>query len=346
MFSRNSDDPSTLPLQGAINLRKALQSIDTRNDIFQLLDIARVGGQIGIATAELEGFTRSTNKIVVALGDEFTEGARQVATELGGIGKAFGIFEEMGIETGMLRIGNAINKLSQEGLATAPYLSNFTKRVAAMGRTANASVGDIIGMAAGFKEVNLPVERTSSGMERVFLKMGTDLNRFAQVVKLNTRVFRQEFEKNGIEALIMFAKALEKIAPSKGKVEGSSELRLNILKELGLAGVGASKAIQSLATNTDDFRKRMKMANEAMQNADSILKEYSIKNNSLMGLFLRIGKAFDNLSIAIGDAIKGSFSYLIVAFQVMFDVMTAIVSTGIGRFLSLLLLRHLGYYSQ
>ena len=89
MFSRNSDDPSTLPLQGAINLRKALQSIDTRNDIFQLLDIARVGGQIGIATAELEGFTRSTNKIVVALGDEFTEGARQVATELGGIGKAF-----------------------------------------------------------------------------------------------------------------------------------------------------------------------------------------------------------------------------------------------------------------
>ena len=104
------------------------------------------------------------------------------------------------------------------------------------------------------------------------------------------------------------------------------------MKELGLAGVGASKAIQSLATNTDDFRKRMKMANEAMQNADSILKEYSIKNNSLMGLFLRIGKAFDNLSIAIGDAIKGSFSYLIVAFQVMFDVMTAIVSTGIGRF--------------
>ena len=202
-----------LTAEGAINLRKALQSIDTRNDIFQLLDIARVGGQIGIATAELEGFTRSTNKIVVALGDEFTEGARQVATELGGIGKAFGIFEEMGIETGMLRIGNAINKLSQEGLATAPYLSNFTKRVAAMGRTANASVGDIIGMAAGFKEVNLPVERTSSGMERVFLKMGTDLNRFAQVVKLNTRVFRQEFEKNGIEALIMFAKALREDSP-------------------------------------------------------------------------------------------------------------------------------------
>ena len=41
----------------------------------------------------------------------------QVAREIGGIGKAFGLFEELGVEKGMLRIGNALNKLSQEGLA-------------------------------------------------------------------------------------------------------------------------------------------------------------------------------------------------------------------------------------
>ena len=112
-------------------------------------------------------------------------------------------------------------------------MSNFTKRVAATARTARASTGDIIGMAAGFAELNLPVERTSSGMERVFKKMGTHLDDFATSVGLSTNVMREAFEENGIEALILFAEALQ-------NATDSTEERIKILDKLGLAGVGAS----------------------------------------------------------------------------------------------------------
>ena len=78
-------------------LQGTLQDLDTRTSLNELLDISRIGGQIGVAKNEVAAFTESIDKAVVALGDEFTGGAEQVASEIGKINSIFKVDKAFGV---------------------------------------------------------------------------------------------------------------------------------------------------------------------------------------------------------------------------------------------------------
>lgn len=307
------------------SFQRTLQDLDSRTSLDDLLDIGRIGGQIGVAKKELEGFTKSTDKLVIALGDEFTGGAEQVASEIGGIGKAFGIFDKVGIEQGMLNIGNALNKLGAEGLATAPYLSNFTTRLAASSRTAKAGAGDIIGLGAAFSELKIAPEAASSGVERALSSMGNNLDKFAKAAGINTKEFKKQFETNGITTLVSFAQGLKKNSTS-------TEDWLKKLKDLRLNGISTSKVIGSMANNTSLFEEKIKSAGLGMKGTGSIMEEFNLKNNTLAARVDKLKKKFDDIKIAMGDISTGPFSWLLSGFDKLIGLIGAFLRTKIGKF--------------
>ncbi|MFA9220255.1 MAG: hypothetical protein ACEQSL_03610, partial [Sediminibacterium sp.] len=71
--------------QEVIQLNKALGKIDTRTATADLREIAKVGGQFGVAKDELIGFTEAMNEATVVLKSEFKGGAEEITTTLSGL---------------------------------------------------------------------------------------------------------------------------------------------------------------------------------------------------------------------------------------------------------------------
>lgn len=58
-------------------------SATTSTKTFDLIGIAKIGGQIGVVKSEILDFTGAIDKVSTALGDEFTGGAEEVSSKLG-----------------------------------------------------------------------------------------------------------------------------------------------------------------------------------------------------------------------------------------------------------------------
>jgi hypothetical protein len=94
--------------------------IDTRTAQEDLLKIAQIGGQIGVANDEMFGFVKSVDMAVVALGDEFSGGAEEVSTKLGVLSKVFK-------ETKDLKTGDCFS-LSREIILNQRNLSSLSPK--------------------------------------------------------------------------------------------------------------------------------------------------------------------------------------------------------------------------
>ncbi len=114
-----------LTAKEAETLNKELGKIDTRTGSSDLRSIAKVGGQLGVAKDEILGFTQSIDRAVVALGDEFTGGAEEVAKQIGSVQKLFKDTKDLRADEAITRIGSAMNALGADGSATAPEIAEF-----------------------------------------------------------------------------------------------------------------------------------------------------------------------------------------------------------------------------
>ena len=61
----------------------------TRTAVADLIDIAKIGGAIGVSKDQIIDFTKAIDKVSVALGDEFTGGAEEVTAKLGTLRNLF-----------------------------------------------------------------------------------------------------------------------------------------------------------------------------------------------------------------------------------------------------------------
>ena len=114
-------------------LADELDKVDTRTTKEGLLDIAQIGGQLGIANDQLLGFVKSVDMAAVALSDEFTGGAEEAANKLGGLQKLFKETQELKAGEAITKIGSALNDLGASGTATAPVVAEFTARMGQLG---------------------------------------------------------------------------------------------------------------------------------------------------------------------------------------------------------------------
>jgi hypothetical protein len=126
-------------------LNEDFQKIDTRTGREELNKLAQEAGRLGKTSQEdVLGFVKATDQINVAL-DDLGDGATLTLSKLTNI---FGDEERLGTEKALLAVGSVINELSQNCTASAPYLANFTQRMAGVGAQAKMTIPEIMGFAA------------------------------------------------------------------------------------------------------------------------------------------------------------------------------------------------------
>lgn len=286
--------------QSVEELNEEFKEIDTRTSVVELNKLAEEAGRLGKTSKEdVLGFVKAADIINVAL-DDLGEGATLEISKLTNI---FGDEKALGTEKSMLAVGSVINELSQNCTAAAPYLANFTKRLAGVGFQADMTIPQIMGFAAVLDSQGQAVEMSATAVSQLITKMFQDPAKIAKAVGMDVKEFTDMVKTDTNGALLTLLERLNAM--------GNMDVLAPIFKEMGTDGARASAVLASLAGNIDMVRQQQEVATQAYNEATSVVKEFTVQNETEEAKLEKKRKKLEEVKVALGEKllpIMGAFT--------------------------------------
>lgn len=259
-------------------------ALDTRTGKKELLDIAQIGGRLGITDKDqLREFTEEIDKIYVALGDSFQGGLEAVTTKVGKLKNLFEETKEQNYGEALNAIGSALNELGANGTASEENISDFATRIGQLPGALKPTISQTLGLGAAFEESGIDAEIAASGYSRFMSVAGTNVEAFAKQMRMSAEEARALFESKPEEFFLKFAQSMKGLG-----AEGTAE----VLKGLKLNTLEVQKAVGAAGDNADRFRELMQLAGEAMEEGTSIQEEFNKVNNNTAAIWEKIKKVW------------------------------------------------------
>lgn len=264
-------------------LNASFKRLDTRTATTELREIAKIAGQFGVPKEEILSFTDAMNKSVVVLKSEFSGGAEEITTKLATLRNVMSDFKTANISKDLTHLGNALVVLAQQGVATAPVITDFSNRIGGMGIPLGLSSGQVLGISATLQELGITAERGGTAVGRILQKMTTNTAEFAKIAGADLASFKEKVNTNLIGAFDDFLKGTQRF-------NGDALAMGGALKELETTGGGVTEVLAKLSNNTSLLNDRINTASQALKENAAITEQYELKNNNLAGQIDRLQK--------------------------------------------------------
>lgn len=275
-----------LALDEVKNLWDAFDEMDTRTSKIDRLKIAEVGGRLGVPKEELESFVKEVDKAYVALGDSFEGGLENVVDSLGKIKGLFNDTKGKDYATAINEVGSALNELAAAGTASEGNISDFALRVGALPDSMKPSASAVLGLGAAFEESGIDSQIAASGFSNFIKVAGENIESFAKSMQISVEEAKKLYNEKPEEFFLRFAKGM------KG-VEGTQAIK--IFDSLKINSLEVQKAVGAAANRTEAFSEALKRSKNAMEDANSLNKEFAVKNNNSAAIVDKLKNAFDDL---------------------------------------------------
>lgn len=295
-------------------LSERLARFDTRTAQNELLALARIGGKLGIAKEEIEGFTRAADIINVSLGEDLGDNVEDTIGQIGKLVNVFQLNKEFGIEQAMMKTASAVNDLGKASTANEANIVEFMRRVGGVGYSAKISLADIAGLGATLDDLGQTMEVAGTSMSQVITGMFRRTDAFAAAAKMSVEDFRKLMDEDMNEALIRMAEGM-------GSDGGAMSKIVEALDSLKLDGTRATGVLTALAQNTDKLREQQQVANEAFEEGTSCMAEFNVMNNTAEAVSEKLKKQITEEAAALGKA-------LIPAYHESLSVQASLMKTA------------------
>ena len=306
------------------NLNNEFKKIDTRSSREQLNKLAQEAGRLGKSSKkDVLEFVNAADIINVAL-DELGDGA---TLEISKITDIFNIEQKYGTYDSMLKVSSVVNDLSQSCTASAPYIVEFTKRLAGVGAQANMTVPQIMAFGATMDALGLNVEMSATAVSQSIMKLFQKPKEIAQALGLDVKKFTDTLRKDTTQGFLTFLEAINKLGGGK---DGAGMMALApLFEDLQLDGARMSAVLGSAAQKVNVLRSRIDEANDSFKKGTSTLNEYSIFNNTVQASLDKAKNRLHNISVELGEVLSPLMVHFISSSSaVMQSLMAIITFTG------------------
>lgn len=296
-------------------LNEEFKKIDTRSSREQLNRLAQEAGRLGKRSQEdVLGFVKAADQINVAL-NELGEGATQTISKLTNI---FGDEERLGTEKSLLAVGSVVNELSQNCTASAPYLTEFAKRLAGVGVQADLTIPQIMAFGAVLDSQGQAVEMSATALSRLVINLFKETDRIAQATGLDLVKFKETLERSTNEGLLMLLDRLQQL--------GGMDVLAPVFKDMGEEGIRATAVISALAANVDTVRWQQEEANKAFKEATSITKEFNVQNNTVQAGLDKAKNNLHEIAVELGEKLAPVMKHVITSTSFLLRMMSTIIN--------------------
>lgn len=249
--------------------------------VSDLQDIAETAGQLGIQGVDnISGFTETVAKFA-AVTDLTADEASRAFAQISNVMK-LPISEAE-------NLGSVINELSNTTVATARDITDLSLRIGGAGKTLGLTTPQVAAFAATLRDTGTDVEVGGTSISQVFTKLLLDTEKFAKVANQNLSDFSELVRDEPVEAVKAFLAELNKLDKS-AKAEA--------IKSLGLEGTRVVGTISKLSGGIDTLDKNLQTANDEMENAVSLQKEF---DTASQGLFAQLTKTQNAIKLTAAE---------------------------------------------
>lgn len=289
---------ANLTINEAQRLADALEFRDTRTSLADQLQIAAIGGQLGIVQDQLEGFTSSVDVLNVALGDQFGN-VENITRTISGLRNVLTDFRTEDTAQDLLRLGNALNYLETQGPATATSIADFVGRIGGAAIPLGVTTDKVFGLSTALSELAIEPERGATAVSQLLLQISRAPDVFAKALNIPVEDFVQLATTDLVGALALVAQKTQE--GSANNVEFAQTL-----EELGINRQSAVEVLGKLGGNVDLLTKRVEASSQALQSTDSVYQEFEKKNNNAAAAVDKLQNAVIKLVASEGaqDAIE------------------------------------------
>lgn len=280
----------------------------------EIAAVAEAAGQLGIATPNVLGFTRT----MIDMGEATNLSAEEAATSLARFMNVMGTSQ-----TDVGRLGASVVGLGNNFATTESEIVAMSQRLSGAGAQAGLTEGDVMGMAAAMSSVGIEAEAGGSAMSQTMKRIGKavdeggeSLSLFAQVSGMSAEQFSTAWNSDPAMALDAFINGLS-------GVESQGMTTNGVLTELGITGIresdsllrlsaaagqgadGMSLLAEAVQMGNDEFGKGSALIEEAAKRYETAESKIAMAKNALVDAGISIGGVFLPAIADVADRVAG-----------------------------------------
>lgn len=306
--------------QEAKELQKSLidLSLTIPSSFGDITEIAALGGQLGIASGDLDEFTSVVAKLE-ATTDLTAEAA---GTMLGRFQALLGIRGDQ-----FEALASSILKVGINSVATESQIVEIATQISSMGDFAGLTADQVVGLSGALASVGAAPEISRGTITRVFTNMsraiasgGDRLDEFARISRVSSSEFASAFGTNRFGAIFQsFLKGLNTIGEQ-------GENTVSVLNSLGITSVRDVPLLLRLAGAGDVVANSFSDAAEGFARAKELQDQYGIVAETTAAKLQILFNAIQKFLNTLGNQATGPLNDFL-------DLITGALS-GLSDFLS------------
>lgn len=322
------------------HLSENLKKLDVRTSLVDLMDISAKAGQLGLKTIEdVQGFTEAANKLMIALPEMGTEAATEmmrVAIATGEVDKIRKQMQEGTIEgtnetaVAMEKIASTIDRLRASSASTAPEITDFVKRLGAVGAQSGISIDQISALGSTVSSLGMRVEMSATALSRMIPAIKNNAFQVAKAIKVEPEVLRNLFEAGrGMEAILMIFQHIKDAGMDEDSIEkllGMAGMQ-DVMKQLNQQGARAGIVFAGLSQNVDELRKQLGVAAQAYEENIAIQQEFDRMNETTAAKWERFKNEIEEAFVR--DEMQRGLGFIIDSLRVIVNLLTGNVGPAL-----------------
>ena len=313
-----------------------LKKMDVRTSLTSLMEISASAGQLGLKTLEdVQGFTEAANKLMIALPEMGREAATEmmrVAIATGEVDKIRKQLQEGTIEgssataVAMEKIASTIDRLRASSASTAPEITDFVKRVGAVGAQSGITIDQVAALGSTVSSLGMRVEMSATALSRMIPAIRRNAFDVAHAIGMAPEALRKMFDEagGGMNAMLEIFQHIKDAGMDEDDIEkmlGMGDMA-EIMKELNQQGARAGIVFSGLSQNVDELRRQLGVANQAYDENIAIQQEFDKMNETTAAKWERLKNQFEEMFV--GDEAQQWLGKIIDGARVAVDVIEAL----------------------
>lgn len=344
---------TNLSAEAVGELATNLKKLDVRTSLTDLMNISASAGQLGLKTVEdVQGFTEAANKLMIALpemGQEAATEMMRVAIATGEVDKIRKQLQDGTVEgsnataVAMEKIGSTVDRLRASSASTAPEITDFIKRMGAIGAQSGISIDQIAALGSTISSLGMRVETSATALSRMIPAIRNNAFDLAGVLDVTPESIRQLFDAGrGMEVIMMILQHIK----DKNLDEDSIETLLGmggmqeVMKELNQQGARAGIVFSGLSQNVDVLRQQLGIASQAYEENIAIQNEFDKMNETTAAKWERLKNQVEEMFV--GDTAQRYLGVLIDWLRELINLITGPLRTSLLAILTLVGLLKIG----
>lgn len=303
-------------------LSENLKKMDTRTSLTGLMELSASAGQLGLKTLEdVQGFTEAANKLMIALPEMGREAATEIMRVAIATGEVDKIRQQMqdGLIDGssatavaMEKIASTIDRLRASSASTAPEITDFVKRVGAVGAQSGITIDQVAALGSTVSSLGMRVEMSATALSRMIPAIRNNAFAVGEIIHSTEEDIKRRFaEGQGMSVILDLFKAIrERSGATAEAIEGDSDAVAervekmmeaagfqDVMKELNQQGARAGIVFAGLSQNVEQLEYQLGVASEAYEENIAIQQEFDKMNETTAAKWERLKNAFEEMFV-------------------------------------------------